>query len=133
MPFLNEIAAYLATNGIGTVETDLFIGRMPESPHACCAVRESGGLPPDHGFGVAGIQFETPSVQVVCRGEAHDYVTPRALADTAWAKLAEVQATSLSGTFYNMITPRQSPFELKRDEKGRVHIAFNALCEKEPS
>ncbi len=133
MPFLNEIATYLAANGVGVVATSIFVGRMPDAPDACCTLYEPPGLAPNHGFGVAGIQFETPSVQVVCRGVPDDYATPRALAATAWNALSEVQGEALSGTNYNMITPRQSPFEMKRDERGRVHIAFNALCEKEPS
>lgn len=137
MAFLDEIAAKLAALGCGTVGTTIHKGMMPETPDACVAVYEYGGVAPEFGFDTAGIRYETPAVQVVCRGVAHDYTTPRATAQTAYTGLAAVEATTLSGggtsALYLTIHPQQSPFLMQRDDNNRVYIAFNCLCEKELS
>jgi hypothetical protein len=136
---LNEIAAKLAALGLGTLGVDLFIGFLPATPPACGAVYEQGGLAPELGFGQPGILFETPALQVVFRGAPGDYAGPRAKAEAAYQGLAAVEAQTLSagagGTsaFYHWIHPQQAPFLLDRDDSQRVRIAFNALCEKEPS
>ncbi len=135
---LDEVAAKLATLGVGTLGTSLFIGMMPETPNACASVYETGGLAPDFRFGSAGIDLETAGIQVVCRGEAGDYVTPRANSKTAYEGLAAVECATLSvsgGTsaFYHWIHPQQAPFQSKRDANGRVYVTFNALIEKELS
>lgn len=133
MSVLNEIAAHLATLGVGVVGTSLFIGTLPDSPVVCGAVYEYGGLASEMGFGAAGVKYETPAVQVVFRGDPEDYAGPRAKAETAYRGLAAVEAELLGATFYHWIHPQQPPFLLKRDENERVLIAFNVLCEKELS
>lgn len=137
MAFLDEIAAKLATLGVGTVGTSIHKGMMPETPNVCTAVYEYGGAPPEFGFGAAGLDRETPAVQIVCRGEPQDYATPRATAETAYAGLAAVECATLSGggtsALYLTIHPQQSPFLLKRDANERVYVCFNCLCEKELS
>jgi hypothetical protein len=134
MAFLDEIATRVATAIGGTVGTNVFKGSMPNDPDACVAVYEYGGRAADHGFGVVTkVQHEHPAVQVLVRGIADDYSTPRTTAETIRNSLAQVQATTLSGVFYLLITPAQSPFLFKRDENERVYIACNYNCDKEPS
>lgn len=133
MSVTTEIATRVATATGLVAETSLFRGMMPASPDVCGAVYEYPGIPPLHGFGVAGIQHEQPGVQVVFRGAPHDYDGPMAMARAAYNSLAAVQGTTLGGTKYLMIRPQQSPYALKRDENERVYIACNYLCEKEPS
>ena len=134
MSVLNEIAAKLAALSLGTVGTTIHIGRIPATPDTQCAVYEYPGLPPEGGMGVTGIQFEYPSVQVVFRGAAHDYATPRASAETAFQGLADINpSTTLSGTVYHQVWPAGSPFVLKRDEAQRVLVAINFRVMKEPS
>jgi hypothetical protein len=130
---LDQIATFLATAGLGTVGADLFKGKLPNDPNACGALYEYGGLPPEGQFGATSFKHESPSVQVVFRGEPHDYEGPRAKAETAYRALTAVETQSLSGTFYNWIHALQSPFFLQRDDAERVVIACNFLCEKEPS
>ena len=130
---LEEIVAFLDSEGLGTAGTDLFMSRMPDTPDACGCVYETGGITPDLGFGSSLVRFESPAIQVVFRGTKLDYDGPRAKAKTAWESLAGVEAPqSLSGTIYNWIHPLQSPFLLEKpDEEERFSIAFNALIEKE--
>jgi len=133
---LEEIVAFLDSEGLGTAGTDLFTARMPTRPDACGVIYETGGIAPDHGFGGSAVRFESPAIQVVFRGAKEDYDGPRANAKTAWTSLAGVEAQALSGTTYNWIHPLQSPFVLEAPSEknmGRWSIAFNALIEKEPT
>lgn len=144
MPVLEEIAAFLVYKGVGVLPANypsgglipIIVGQMPEQPDACCALQDYGGNPPEQGFGVDGIHYEYPGVQLVFRGAAEDYATPRTNAKTAWGFLTKVIAPgNLPGTTteYLMITAVNSPFQLKRDGAQRVYIAFNIICEKVPS
>ena len=129
-----ELVTYLISKGVGTVlGTDIFVGSLPATPDACVCLYEAGGLASEHGFSVDGVDKETPTVQILCRGVAHDWSTPRALAETAYRALAEIQATTLSGVFYEMVTPIQPPFKLKQDENDRFHIVFHVRARKNPS
>jgi hypothetical protein len=140
MPVLNEIATRLASDGVGTVGGTsgdvIHIGTMPETDTTgtVIALYEYGGEAADLGFGVTSkVKYEYPRVQVVCRGTANDYATPRATADTVRNKLAQVQGVTLSGINYLLVRPLQSPFPMKRDEQHRFYFACNYAVEKEPS
>lgn len=133
MGVLEEVGQKLEDLGVGTLGADLFLGNLPEAPPACAAVYETGGLAPEMGFGAPGVKIQTPGLQLVFRGAAEDYATPRARAAAAYAGLAAVQAETLSGTFFHWIHPQQEPFLMDRDESERPLIAFNVLVEKEPS
>lgn len=133
MSVLSEIAGVIVSLGQGTLGTDLFIGSQPETPDACIVVLDRGGIPSDLGFGYSGIQHEYPSVQVLVRGEPEDYEAPRAIAEIIYQGLAEIQATTLSGTLYFLIRPTQPPFDIGTDANQRHQIAVNVDCWKELS
>jgi len=129
----DEIAAFLEAQGLGVLAVDLFAGTLPNDPPVCGSVQEYAGAPPEFGFGFAGVNFETAAVQVLFRGEPHDYRGPRVKAEAAYRALAAIAAQPLSGTFYHHIHPQHSPFPLGRDDAERVMIVCSYLCEKEPS
>jgi hypothetical protein len=126
-----DIADKLAALGMGTVGSDIWIGMMPERPDVVAVVYESAGQPPETGFSVDGLQYESPNVQVVMRGERGDYEGPRTRAETAYKELAKIQAVTLGSNLYHMVRPVQSPFPLMRDDDARVLVAFNAICKRE--
>ena len=137
MPVLNELAAYVATLGLGTVGTSIHIATMPETDPSStsgtmCAVYEYPGLQSDLGFGDTGVKHSNPSVQVVFRGVPYDYASPRSNAGVAWDGFAGVQATTLSGTYYYLIRPSEV-FRMKVDEQHRHYLAFNCQVMKDPS
>ena len=132
---LDELGARLVADGVHTaIGTDLFLGHMPDTPDVCSSLRETPGAPPEGGFGVAGIKFEHPSAQYVARGAKDDEQTPRTKAESAYTKLAEIEAEDLSGTSYLLVEPLQSPSTvLGPDEKGRPRVSFNVAISKELS
>jgi len=128
-----EIEAFLKDAGFGTPKENLFHNQLPDGPSVCTAVFATGGLAPEAELGSTEILEESPSFQLRFRGEPYDADGPMVRALAAYTALAAVQAQELSGTFYHWIVPQQPPSELERDGKGRVVVAFNVLCEKEPS
>lgn len=134
MSILNELETYLAAQLSLTPATNLFRHRMPDTPDAVVTLYETGGAGAELGLGVDGIQFESPAVQVVCRGAELDFDATRTLAKSAYIALGKIQAESLSGTPYLIVRPLNSPnAALGLDEKNRPRFSFNVLFEKEPS
>ena len=128
-----ELVNLLAANGLGEYEVDLFLNFLPETPVVCGSVFETAGAAPTAGFGVQGIQHESPAVQIRFRGEAFDVEGPRVKAHTAYRLCMTQWGVVLSGTKYLTLKPMQSPYILERDGNNRVVWAFNAIAEKEPS
>ena len=127
-----EIKAFL--DALGTLGT-IVVGFAPASPDAVGIVREYGGGAPDGQFGVAGIKYEHPSIQVEFRGAPFDYAGPRAKAEIAWRALAAVQPGTFapSASTYLRIRPVQSPLPLAMDDNQRHRIICNFWVEKELS
>jgi len=125
-----DIADKLADLNYGTVGTDIWLGSLPEKPHVVIGVNETGGMAPEFGFSSPGLKYETPNLQIVVRGERGDYAGPRARIEAIYLALAEIQGETVGGTYYHMVKPSQTPFELTRDDDARIVFAFNALCKR---
>lgn len=128
---LDEIAAYIATNGHGTVGTTIFKGRMPEAPADAIALHEYGGGSPDFTHDSDTPIMESPRVQVMVRHSS--YSTGRTLIEAIYRDLCRVHNQSLSGTYYYRLIPQQSPFYLRRDENERVEFTVNFQANKQVS
>ena len=121
---LREIGAYLATQNVGTVGTDIFLGLMPDQPDNCIALFEYAGSPPDlHWNG------EYPGLQVRVRDKS--YAAARTKIGEVMEKLHGLHEQTLSGTRYLLIKARGSPEILKRDNNNRVELFVNFEIIKE--
>ena len=121
---LKEIGAYLQSQGIGNLGTDIFLGLMPEQPDNCIALFEYAGSPPDlHWDG------EYPRLQVRVRDKS--YAAARAKIGTVAALLHGLHEQVLSDTRYLIIKALGSPEVLKRDENNRVELFVNFEIIKE--
>lgn len=127
-----DIKAFL--DALGTLG-DVRIGTLPETPDIIGVIIEYGGQKPVGRFGVAGVGYERPALQLVFRGEKNDYAGPMARCRTAWMALAAVQPGEIvdNSPVYLTITPQQSPFSLGQDKNMRYEIACNFYVEKEPT
>jgi hypothetical protein len=104
-----DVAALLATAGLGTVDTSIFYHDWPDSVtgayDTATLVRQYAGSPPDHAFG--GPATERPGFQVTARSK-----TP----STAEANIhAAFDALDGVGSMW----ANQSPFFLGVDDVGR--------------
>ena len=121
---LTEIGAYLATQNVGTVGTDIFLGQMPDQPDSCIVLFEYAGSPPDlHWNG------EYPGLQVRVRNKS--YAAGRAKIKEVVTELHGVHELTLNGTRYLLIKARGSPEVLKRDNNNRVELFVNFEIIKE--
>jgi len=121
---LVDIATYLDSQQASlTLGTNLFLGRMPDSPDTCVALYEYGGSAPDNTMGTGLPVLQNPSVQINVRAAL--YATAESLINSCWGTLEGIINTSLSGTRYNRMTAIQSPFVLERDSQDRVIFVQN--------
>jgi hypothetical protein len=116
MGLLEDLAAALQAASIATLSTDLFLGLMPDAPHAALALYEFAGFPPLYTHHSQHPALERPSVQLLVRDQ--DYATGRARMDEAYAVLCGV-------TTYLAIQPAQMPFALPRDLHNRPRWSVN--------
>jgi hypothetical protein len=128
---LDEIGAYLAAQGLGDLDHDIFLGAHPDTPDACTILLERPSAAPI-GTHDNLIAQEQPRLQVVCRGAANDYLGPRQQAEKVYQQLAQIINQTLSGTRYLLVIP-SPPFPIGRDESARWLIGCNAEVLKNPS
>lgn len=125
MSTLIDVANYLqAQVGSLTLGTNLFVGRMPDTPDTCVALYEYGGSAPTEVMGApATPPLENPRIQVATR--AASYASAETLARSIWTALNGVLDETLTATRYNIISAIQSPFPLERDSADRVIFVQN--------
>lgn len=120
---IDDVATYLATNGVGTVGTDLFKGYLPESPNACVSVLDTGGSQPD-----PDIPTKEPTFQIMIRST--NYSTGRSKLDTIRSLLHQEDNIELvSGqTYFYFILAISEGGHLGRDDNGRDLFSINFHC-----
>lgn len=142
MSMLDEIGAYLAAQGLGTVKTSsnnpttwpIYKGGIfPANVDDVITVAAGPSDPPIDAMGsaVGAIVAEEDALVVQVRSE--NYATAEAKAQAAWNVLHKYGNDSLSGTRYLYIEARQVPFPIGRDDNGRWIIGFNCSVTKEKS
>lgn len=121
MGLLDELGAYLAAQGVGTVGTDLYLAEMQDSPDTAVAVFETPGRPPEL---VNSIDYR----RIQVRARARKYVDAHAKIETVFQLLQGLHETRLpdnSGSLYHLIAARQAPFSLGSDARQRHELACN--------
>lgn len=139
MSVLEDLGIFLQTAGLGTLATDLFRGGLPmDTPtapvhDAIMVLIPVPGLPAVFALSGDGApcKVEQPVIQVLCRGNPHDFLGAFTRAMAAYNALDGLNNTLINNVFYLMVMAMQPPFCLRQaDEMGRPHIAFNIRCAK---
>ena len=132
MSVLTDIGTYLNDPSISTQDltlgTNLFLGRLPETPDTCVGVIQTAGVAPTDTFGTSFPPLETQGLQTLVR--ATTYATAEALAVDVMKSLASVDNQTLTSTLYLKIEAQQSPFALERDNQERLVMSCNFLVTK---
>jgi hypothetical protein len=135
MPFLDEIAARIQSQGAGVLGQDLFLSTKADIPGGAgpiTTIVESGGTSSRRTQNNTATQ--RPAAQIVIR--ASSYPAARARAVLVYNALGGdngLYNVTLSGTFYQQIVPVQQLFDLGLDELSRARVVFNINAEKVPS
>lgn len=128
---LDDIAqTYLPANTPFVFGSNLYASLLPDfSPDTSSVVNEYGGMKGHHTMGMdnSGLPaISTPRIQVLCRGDKDDYLTPRENAYIIWKALLSIANLTINGTLYERIESIQSePFFLERDDTRRVFFVCN--------
>jgi hypothetical protein len=127
MAFLPELGTYLAANVTAstlTLGTNLFLGRLPDTPDTCVALIETGGLSGVEAMGGSSLPAYTrPRAQVLVRAAA--YSDASSLAEDIYKQVQKIDNESLSGVYYLRAEGLQSPFYLDRDGQERAVFTCN--------
>lgn len=131
MALLEDIATVIDSNsGTFTLGTNLFIGRLPDSPDLCCAVFQYGGEEPLNMMGGDAMPpIEQPRIQVLVR--ATGYSTAQSTITAIWGYLEAILNENLTGDRYLRVSAVQSPFPMERDAQDRIVFAQNFRVQKE--
>ena len=120
---LEAIGNYLVAQGQGTLGTDLFLSRMPETPDACVCVYEGEGGVPEFTMGTT--MLDNPAIQIIVRGAREDYVTARDKAQTIRLLLSGLTNETLSGVVILRFSPIGSILPMGFDKNDRPMISSN--------
>ena len=122
---LEALGDYLQTNSIGTLGTNIFLGKMPASPDYCICLYEYEGMAPKESFGGNPYDVEMPRIQVVVRGARDDYPTARDGAKTIKDLISDITDVTISSTKVLRVASLGSTIPLGLDDKDRPRIAAN--------
>ncbi len=130
--FLAEIAAYLASGGLGTVGTNIFVSpNLPdvEGAELITMLFEYGGMA--SGLTMDGAECANPSLQVRVRAGKFDYASGIGRIKAVEALLHGKANLTIGSHNYKLIQAMGSPNYIGRDEKGRPEWTQNYHVMKE--
>ena len=122
---LESIGDYIQSNSLGTLGTNLFLGKMPATPDYCITVYEYEGMEPHETMGAAPYSIDKPRIQVVVRAARDDYPAARDGLNAIRVLIAGITDTTISGTRVLRVTSIGSSIPLGLDDKDRPRLAAN--------
>ena len=135
MPFLDEIADRIQSQGAGVLGQNMFLStkaNIPSGAGPYITIVESGGTTSRRTHNNTATQ--RPAAQIVVRASA--YPAARAQAVLVYNALGGdngLHNIELMGTYYQTIIPIQQISDLGQDELARARVVFNINAEKVPS
>lgn len=126
---VSEVGTYLASQGQGTVGTDLFEGLLPPTPVTCTVLYERPGRPPVRASAKT-IVAERPTLQIVVRSAVYETGYDRIKAART---LLNNFSGLMSGVRYLEIIQNQGIHTLGTDEARNFLFSLNLWVTKEPS
>ena len=125
MALLDDLGSYLDTQVASlTLGTNLFLGRLPDSPDSAVALYEYAGEIPVSVMGGDALPIlKRPRIQVLSR--ASTYSASRSQAITVWLVLEGILDQTINGTLYQRVEALQSVFPLERDTHERSVFVQN--------
>lgn len=116
---IDEIADYLAAEGLGTVGTDIFVGHLPAKPDTALGVFATGGFPS------GSYPLDEPTLQV--RSRSHSLQTAYERLAQAYSALHGLHHTPLPGGTWllNCLGLQPAPTGIGRDSAGREEFVIN--------
>lgn len=118
-----DLAVYFASQTGYVRGRELFTGRMPDSPSEAIAFSDTGGVAPMNVFD--GKASRQPTLQVMVRAKALDYIGARILIDTVFDVLHCKTNITANGLLYKSVNAMQEPIWLGYDDSERPQWSLN--------
>ncbi len=131
MSLLDDLAARLVAQGVGTLGTNIFIASkavIPTGAGPYLSLGGTGGVAPTRIQNKTTPNTRRPTVQVLVRASTTQ--AAMTMAEAAYAALDGVFNTTLSGVFYLNIKARQDITDMGLDASGRIQLVFNLNVER---
>jgi hypothetical protein len=118
---LKDLEDYLIGNSLATGDAnDIFRDFMPDTPSNLIVVSEYAGTP-----GNAGVDTQVRSIQIKVRNTSYALSRSKAHAIYNLLHKPEDQIIYFTPTRWAICYPRQTPFQMERDEQGKITFGFN--------
>lgn len=120
MSLISDIADYLATQGLGTVGTDIFFSYLPDAGDNILAVLDTGGVQPD-----IYIPTKDPTFQIFIRSST--YSAGRTKMDSVRTALHNKYNTTIGSYYFYFIQANSEGGHLGRnpDTRGLDEFSMN--------
>ncbi len=118
-----DISGLLETEGIGTVGTDIFTSKEPDTPNKCVTLYDTGGFEPD----LTDVVCDKPTIQIKVRGEKGKGATAAyAVADTIKRYLHGLHNEDIDSVSRIILVKSMSDIIfLGYDDRDRVQYTLN--------
>lgn len=125
MSLLADLGDCLSSGSTGIVGTDIFLGRLSDTPAAQIAITEYGGFAPVHAWnsGPGNAVLERPRVQLSSRAET--YTAAKSRIKEMEHLLDGLRDRTINGTTYHFVQAVQPAFLLEYDANNRPILAQN--------
>jgi hypothetical protein len=124
---LTDIATILNGDGVGTLGTDIFASKEPDSPDSCITIYNTGGQPDDCLDLTSKDELCTFQVRIRNNNYINGYVVMDAVRDSIEKAKFKVITDSAGSTYYS-IWSTTLPQDLQRDTTNRTVIVQNYAC-----
>lgn len=118
MSYVNDLATYLQTQGLGTVGTDIFYSYVPGQQDTGIFVLDTGGPKPD-----ADIPTKNPTFQVFVRASSYD--AGRAVMDNVRAALHRLANQTIGSFYFYNILALSEGGHIGQNQAGKDEFSMN--------
>lgn len=122
MSLISDIADYLATNGLGTVGTDIFYSYVPDIDANVIAVLDTGGAQPSVDIG----SLKNPTFQIFIRNSS--YATGKSKLDSVRSLLHQKIETTIGSTYFLNCFAQSEGGHVGRNERDQDEFSINFIA-----
>jgi hypothetical protein len=126
---VEELAAFLVSQGLAVLSTDTWLHVMDEKPDEAMSIIEYAGEEPEYIQDNPKVDLENPRVQIAVRSIRPEVARLRA--ERVYQSLMAIRNETLNGTRILWCQPIDTPALLGRDESGRFLVTTNFRVLKE--
>jgi hypothetical protein len=126
---LDELAAHVVADGLGTLGVDFFLHVAPDDPEEITVLTEYAGDDPVWIQDDDKIEIENARVQLMTRSARPEVC--RLQAERVYQSLMRIKNETLNGTRILWCQPVDTPAMLGRDDNGRFMTTANFRVAKE--